>query len=133
MKILVIFQQFLWLLSFTKTSLAYSGSYLSSLASKSDGSFTWSETSVGTSSQVLSPSTSTTTVTQHSSQSNMFLSSYSLNLEAADKIANAAIEAVNNLAKPAPVTVTVLDNGGNVIVQKRMVGGYTLLPIHAFY
>ena len=133
MKILVIFQQFLWLLSFTKTSLAYSGSYLSSLASKSDGSFTWSETSVGTSSKVLSPSTSTTTVTQHSSQSNMFLSSYSLNLEAADKIANAAIEAVNNLAKPAPVTVTVLDNGGNVIVQKRMVGGYTLLPIHAFY
>lgn len=54
--------------------------------------------------------------------SNMLRTSSTLTLAAADAIANAAISAVDNLKKPSPVAVTVLDNAGNIIVQKRMDG-----------
>ena len=52
----------------------------------------------------------------------MLRSSTTLTLTAADCIANASIAAVATLKKPAPVAVTVLDNAGNIIVQKRMDG-----------
>jgi uncharacterized protein GlcG (DUF336 family) len=52
----------------------------------------------------------------------MLSTSSSLTLEAADKIADAVIDSVSKLAKPAPVTVSVLDSSGEIIVQKRMNG-----------
>ena len=48
--------------------------------------------------------------------------SWSLNLAAADAICNAAISAVENLANPRPVCVTILDGHGGLLVQKRMDG-----------
>jgi uncharacterized protein GlcG (DUF336 family) len=54
--------------------------------------------------------------------SSIFRASYSLNLEAADAIANAAIKAVSNLKTHKPMSVTVLDGSGGVLVQKRMDG-----------
>ncbi|KAL7572812.1 hypothetical protein ACA910_014669 [Epithemia clementina (nom. ined.)] len=48
--------------------------------------------------------------------------SFSLNLVAADAISNAAIAAVETLADPRPVCVTVLDSHGGLLVQKRMDG-----------
>lgn len=47
---------------------------------------------------------------------------WSLNLAAADAICNAAIAAVETLANPRPVCVTVLDSHGGLLVQKRMDG-----------
>mmetsp|Transcript_567 Transcript_567/g.746 ORF Transcript_567/g.746 Transcript_567/m.746 type:complete len:247 (-) Transcript_567:107-847(-) len=59
--------------------------------------------------------------------------SSSLTLLAADQICDGAIAAVQNLAKPSPVCVTVLDSSGNIIVQKRMdgcpVGAYPKMSI----
>lgn len=48
--------------------------------------------------------------------------SMSLSLNAADAIANAAIQAVATLQKHKPMVVTVLDGVGGVLVQKRMDG-----------
>lgn len=48
--------------------------------------------------------------------------SYSLNLAAADTIANAAIKAVGDMKTHKPMCVTVLDGNGGVLVQKRMDG-----------
>ena len=45
-------------------------------------------------------------------------------LAMADSIASASIAAVNDLKKPSPVSVTVVDNAGDVIVQKRMDGAF---------
>jgi len=50
----------------------------------------------------------------------MIRSSTSFTLQAADIIANGAVNAVKNLKKPSPMTVTVLDSAGSIIVQKRM-------------
>lgn len=52
----------------------------------------------------------------------IFQPSYSLNLSAADKMANAAIQAVADLKTHKPMCVTVLDGAGGVLVQKRMDG-----------
>lgn len=54
--------------------------------------------------------------------SSILRQSYSLNLGAADAIANAAIKAVADLKTHKPMCVTVLDGTGGVIVQKRMDG-----------
>lgn len=48
--------------------------------------------------------------------------SYSINLAAADKIANAAIAGVSDLSAHKPMSVTVLDSKGGILVQKRMDG-----------
>ena len=48
--------------------------------------------------------------------------SFSLNLAAADAIANAAINAVSDLKTHKPMCVTVLDGNGSILVQKRMDG-----------
>lgn len=49
-----------------------------------------------------------------------FLTTISLNLQAADAICNGAIAAVSKLAAHNPVCVTVLDSHGGILVQKRM-------------
>jgi uncharacterized protein GlcG (DUF336 family) len=49
-------------------------------------------------------------------------STLSLNLAAADTIANAAISAASHLSTFKPVCVTVLDSVGGILVQKRMDG-----------
>mmetsp|Transcript_22622 Transcript_22622/g.56037 ORF Transcript_22622/g.56037 Transcript_22622/m.56037 type:complete len:173 (+) Transcript_22622:1061-1579(+) len=54
--------------------------------------------------------------------SDLLRTSYSLNLAAADAMANAAIEAVADLEVYKPMAVTVLDSAGGVLVQKRMDG-----------
>ena len=46
--------------------------------------------------------------------------STSINLSAADKMADAAIAAVADLKVHKPMCVTVLDSAGGVLVQKRM-------------
>ena len=49
-------------------------------------------------------------------------SSYSLNLSAADTMANTAIKAVAHLKTHKPMCVTVLDSTGGIFFQKRMDG-----------
>ena len=45
-----------------------------------------------------------------------------INLSTADAIANASIASVSKLIKHKPMTVTVLDAAGGILVQKRMDG-----------
>jgi len=60
------------------------------------------------------------------------LVSRTFSLAIADQIATACVTAVKDLNVPKPVSVTVVDNSGAIIVQKRMDGGFSMhnIPHH---
>ena len=92
-------------------------------SSKEESSTAHHSVSPGTSAAVLSTSTDASSASSESTTSSLLRTSASLQLPAADAIAQGAIHAAQTAFDgPKPITVTVLDAYGHVLVQKRMDG-----------
>ena len=90
-------------------------------SSKEESSTAHHSVSPGTSAAVLSTSTDASSASSESTTSSLLRTSASLQLPAADAIAQGAIHAAQTAFQAIqPITVTVLDAHGHVLVQKRM-------------